>query len=60
MENVLIKKNGKIGIVTVNRPQQMNSMNSLTRSELAEAFKLLASLLKSKNDNLVCNPQIQL
>ena len=41
MENVLIEKNGKIGVVTVNRPQQMNSMNSLTRSELAEAFKLL-------------------
>ena len=41
MENVLIEKNGKIGIVTVNRPQQMNSMNSLTRSELAEAFNLL-------------------
>ena len=41
MENVLIEKNEKIGIVTVNRPQQMNSMNSLTRSELAEAFKLL-------------------
>ena len=41
MENVLIEKNGKIGIVTVNRPRQMNSMNSLTRSELAEAFKLL-------------------
>ena len=41
MENVLMKKNGEIGIVTVNRPQQMNSMNSLTRSELAEAFKLL-------------------
>ena len=41
MENVLIEKNGEIGIVTVNRPQQMNSMNSLTRSELAEAFKLL-------------------
>ena len=41
MENMLIEKNGKIGIVTVNRPQQMNSMNSLTRSELAEAFNLL-------------------
>tara|TARA_B100002052_G_scaffold86671_1_gene79565 strand:+ start:272 stop:1045 length:774 start_codon:yes stop_codon:yes gene_type:complete len=45
MENVLIEKNGKIGIVTVNRPQQMNSMNSLTRSELAEAFNFL------ENDN---------
>ena len=43
MENVLIEKNGKIGIVTVNRPQQMNSMNSLTRSELAEAFNFLES-----------------
>ena len=41
MENVLIEKSGKIGIVTVNRPKQMNSMNSLTRSELAEAFNLL-------------------
>ncbi len=41
MENVLIERNGKIGIVTVNRPQQMNSMNSLTRFELADAFKLL-------------------
>ncbi len=41
MENVLIEKNGKIGIVTVNRPKQMNSMNSLTRSELAEAFNFL-------------------
>ena len=46
MENVLMKKNGEIGIVTVNRPQQMNSMNSLTRSELAKAFKLLE---KDKN-----------
>ena len=43
MENVLIEKNGKIGIVTVNRPKQMNSMNSLTRSELAEAFNFLES-----------------
>lgn len=41
MENVLIEKSGKIGIITVNRPQQMNSMNSLTRSELADAFNLL-------------------
>ena len=41
MENVLIERSGKIGIITVNRPQQMNSMNSLTRSELADAFNLL-------------------
>ena len=38
MENVLIERKGKIGLVTVNRPKQMNSMNSETRSELASAF----------------------
>ena len=38
MENVLIERKGKIGLVTVNRPEQMNSMNSETRSELASAF----------------------
>ena len=43
MNNVLIDKNGKIGIVTVNRPQQLNSMNSETRSELAEAFTQLGN-----------------
>ena len=41
MKNVLIDKNGEIGTVTVNRPQQLNSMNSETRSELAEAFTQL-------------------
>ncbi len=43
MKNVLIDKKGKIGIVTVNRPQQLNSMNSETRSELAEAFTQLGN-----------------
>ena len=38
MANILIDKKGKIGTVTVNRPEQMNSMNSETRAELAEAF----------------------
>ena len=38
MDNVLIERIGKIGLVTVNRPEQMNSMNSETRSELASAF----------------------
>ena len=38
MENVLIERKGKIGLVTVNRPEQMNSMNSEMRSELASAF----------------------
>ena len=43
MKNVLIDKKGEIGIVTVNRPQQLNSMNSETRSELAEAFTQLGN-----------------
>ncbi len=41
MKHVLIEKKGEIGTVTVNRPQQLNSMNSETRSELAEAFTQL-------------------
>ena len=38
MANVLIERKGMIGLVTVNRPEQMNSMNSETRSDLANAF----------------------
>ena len=41
MANVLVDKRGKIGIVTVSRPGQLNSMNSATRSEMAEAFETM-------------------
>ena len=41
MANVLVDKRDKIGIVTVNRPEQLNSMNSATRSEMAEAFETM-------------------
>ena len=41
MANVLIETKDKIGTVIVNRPKQMNSMNSETRAELAEAFTKL-------------------
>jgi len=41
MANVLIETKDKIGTVIVNRPEQMNSMNSETRAELAEAFTKL-------------------
>jgi enoyl-CoA hydratase len=41
MTNVLIETKDKIGTVIVNRPEQMNSMNSETRTELAEAFTKL-------------------
>lgn len=43
MTNVLIDRKDKIGIVTVNRPEQMNSLNSKTRTEMAEAFEKLGN-----------------
>ena len=39
MANILVEKKGKIGIITVNRPEQLNSMNSATRSEMARSFE---------------------
>ena len=39
MKNITIEKKNKIGIVTVNRPKELNSMNSETRKELAKAFE---------------------
>ena len=41
MNNITIEKEGNIGIVTVNRPKELNSMNAETRRELAEAFEQL-------------------
>jgi len=38
MANLLIEKTGKVAVVTVNRPEQMNSINSKTRLELANTF----------------------
>ena len=43
MTNVLIERKDNIGIVTVNRPEQMNSLNSVTRKEMAEAFTELGN-----------------
>ena len=39
MSNVLVEKRNKIGIITVNRPEQLNCMNSETRSEMAKSFE---------------------
>tara|TARA_Y100000590_G_scaffold424388_1_gene531249 strand:+ start:2637 stop:3410 length:774 start_codon:yes stop_codon:yes gene_type:complete len=47
MANILEEKRDRIGIITVNRPDQLNSMNSETRGEMADSFE--------KMDN---NPQI--
>ena len=39
MANILEEKRDRIGIITVNRPEQLNSMNSKTRSEMANSFE---------------------
>ena len=41
MKNITVEKKNQIGIVTVNRPKELNSMNSETRKELALAFEEL-------------------
>ena len=41
MKNIIVEKRNRIGIVTVNRPNELNSMNSETRKELANAFEEL-------------------
>ena len=39
MPNILEEKKDKIGIITVNRPEQLNCMNSKTRSEMVDSFE---------------------
>ena len=39
MANILEEKRDRIGIITVNRPEQLNSMNSETRREMADSFE---------------------
>jgi len=41
MKNITIERENNIGIVTVNRAKELNSINSETRSELASAFEEL-------------------
>ena len=41
MKIIIVEKKNRIGIVTVNRPKELNSMNSETRKELATAFEEL-------------------
>ena len=41
MGNILVEKKGKIGIITVNRPEQLNSMNSATRRDMAQSFEYM-------------------
>src|SRR5436305_10522886 len=37
-ENVLYEKRGRIGIVTINRPERMNAIDPQTSAELHEAW----------------------
>jgi enoyl-CoA hydratase len=41
-ENVLVEKKGKVAVVMVNRPQALNALNTLTLSEIGQAFAELA------------------
>jgi enoyl-CoA hydratase len=38
LENVLIEKRGKVAIVTVNRPDKLNALNTRTREDILAAF----------------------
>ncbi len=38
-ENILITQEGKIAIVTINRPQSLNALNKQTIGELSQAFE---------------------
>ncbi len=40
-ENLLVAKEDKIALVTINRPQQLNALNSQTLKELSECFSSL-------------------
>ncbi len=37
-ENILYEKEGKIGIITINRPDKLNSLNRKTMEEIHDAF----------------------
>ena len=38
LENVLIEKRGRVGIVTINRPDKLNALNIATRNDILAAF----------------------
>ena len=41
-ENILVEKENRIAIVTINRPSKLNALNKVTINELHEALKGLA------------------
>lgn len=40
-KNILLELDGKIAIITINRPESLNALNALTISELSEVFSEL-------------------
>ena len=38
LENVLIDKKGRVAVVTVNRPDKLNALNTATRNDILAAF----------------------
>src|SRR5215470_12323131 len=48
-ENILVRREGKVGIVQINRPQARNALNSPTMDELVRAVEIF-----NKNDEIGC------
>ena len=44
-QNLLVEKNDKIAVITINRPDKLNALNAQTLTDLKNAFADL------KNDN---------
>lgn len=42
-QHVLVEKKGRIGILTINRPEKLNALNTQVTREIASAFKTLES-----------------
>ena len=38
-ENILTEQRGRVGIVTLNRPKQLNALNDALMNELGEALR---------------------
>ena len=38
-ENILVRQEGRVGLVQINRPQAMNALNSPTMAELVAALQ---------------------
>jgi enoyl-CoA hydratase len=40
-ETILIERRGRVGLVTLNRPKQLNALNDQLMTELGEALRTL-------------------